>query len=165
MSLLGTGFIYETAIRRCDGSVERAVDHNLLPEEAVGFVAGLIRATEVPTGSWYIGLFEGNYAPDATVTAATVAALATECTAYSEATRPAWNHAYDSGVIDSLNAKASFTFPTAKRIYGAFIVSTSTKGGTGGKLLSIARFDTPKDIGAGEVFDVAAALTLIPTSL
>ncbi len=165
MSLLGKGFTYHTTIRRADGTLEQASDHNLLPTEAVDFVAGLLRGTEQPVTNWYIGLFEGNYVPDAAVTAATLAALATECISYSETTRPGWSISYAGGVLDSLNAKASFTFPAAKRVYGAFLVSTSTKGGVGGKLLSIARFDTPKDIGAGEAFDVAASLTLIPTAL
>lgn len=165
MSLLGTGLEYVTEIHRRDGRIERSVDHNLLPQESVDFVAGLLRGTEAPVATWYVGLFEGNYVPDDAITAATVASLATECVAYSESTRQPWNHAYTDGVIDSLNSLATFTFPVAKRIYGAFIVSTSTKGGAGGRLLSIARFDTPKDVAAGEPLTVGAGLTLIPTTL
>lgn len=165
-SLLGTGFTYTTEIQRHDGRVERAEDHNLLPQEAIDFVAGLLRGSEAAIGNWYVGLFESNTVPDAAFKAADLPSLLTECTAYDEATRPAWTHSYDGkAVIDSLGNKATFTFNQAKRIYGAFIVSTSTKGGSGGRLLSIARFASPKDIDAGEPFTLAAGLTLIPTSL
>lgn len=163
-SILGHGFQYTGEILRLDGSRESFTDHNLLPQVAVDHIAGLIRGSTSPIANWYVGLFEANYVPVSTVTAADLTAI--ECTTYSEATRPAWVESYDgSAVIDSLANKATFTFTASKRIYGAFLVSTSTKGGNTGTLLSIARFSQPKDIDAGEVFTVAAGLTLIPTSL
>lgn len=163
-SILGHGFQYSGEIVRLDGSREAFTDHNLLPQVAVDHIAGLIRGSASPIATWYVGLFEANYVPVAGVTAADLPAI--ESSAYSEATRPAWTNVYDgSAVIDSLASKATFTFNASKRIYGAFLVSTSTKGGSTGTLLSIARFASPKDIDAGEVFTVAAGLTLIPTSL
>lgn len=165
-SILGTGFQYHTEIHRLDGSVESAVDHNLLPQEAVTFIAGLLRNTEAPIGTWYIGLFEGNYVPDKNATAAILQSTIVECTAYTEGTRPEWTHAFDgNSLIDNLNARATFTFNADKRVYGAFLISASGKGGTTGRLLSIARFSQPKDISAGEPFTVAAGITLIPTDL
>jgi hypothetical protein len=165
-SILGTGFRYDTEIIKPDGRIIADVDFNLLPQVAVDHIAGLLRGTASPIGSWYIGLFEGNYVPTSGVTAADLPATVVECTAYSEAARPAWTHAYDGvSVIDSLAAKAAFTFTSSKRVYGAFIISSATKGGNTGTLLSIARFNSPKDIDAGEVFTVAAGITLIPTSL
>lgn len=165
-SLLGAGFAYATEIHRRDGTIERAVDHNLLPQESVDFIAGLLRGTAAPIGTWYVGLFEGNYVPVSGAKASDLPSVIVECTAYSEGARPEWVHSYDgAAVIDSLNNKATFTFSSAKRVYGAFIISTSTKGGNTGLILSIARFSSPKDIEAGEPFTVAAGLTLIPTEL
>lgn len=138
----------------------------MISQESVDFIAGLIRATQAPTGSWYVGLFENNYVPDSTSAAADIPATIVECTAYSGATRPAWTHAYDGvSSIDNLAAKAQFTFSANKRLYGAFVISTSTKGSGSGKLLHIARFATPIDVVSGEVFSCAAILPLIPTSL
>ncbi|MNC23118.1 hypothetical protein D3C75_711330 [compost metagenome] len=165
-SILGTGFRYDTEIIKPDGRVIADVDFNLLPQVSIDHIAGLIRGTASPIGSWYVGLFEGNYVPTSGVTSADLPATAVECTAYSESARPAWTNAYDGvSVIDSLAAKATFTLTIAKRVYGAFLVSAATKGGNTGLILSIARFASPKDIDAGEVFTVAAGLTLIPTSL
>lgn len=163
-SILGHGFQYHGEIVRLDGSREAFVDHNLLPQVAVDHIAGLIRGTVSTIGTWYVGLFEANYVPVSGATAADLPAI--ECVTYSEATRPEWVEAYDGvSVIDSLASKATFTFTASKRVYGAFLVSASTKGGNTGTLLSIARFSQPKDIDSGEVFTVAAGLTLIPTSL
>lgn len=138
----------------------------MIPEESIDFIAGLIRATEAPNGTWYVGLFENNYVPDSASKAADIPATIVECTAYSEAARPAWNHAYDgTSVLDNLASKAQFTFSANKRLYGAFVISTSTKGAGSGRLLQIARFATPIDVVSGEVFSCAAILPLISTSL
>ena len=138
----------------------------MTPQESIDFVAGLIRGTATPNATWYVGLFENNYVPDSTSSAAMIPATIVECTAYSEATRPVWNAAYDGVTnLDNLASKAQFTFTAAKRVYGAFVVSTSAKGSSSGRLLYIARFSSPKDVSAGEVFNVAAVFPLIPTSL
>lgn len=138
----------------------------MTPQPSIDFVAGLIRGTVAPNATWYVGLFENNYVPDSTSKAADIPATIVECTAYSEATRPVWNVAYDGVTnLDNLASKAQFTFTSAKRVYGAFVASTSAKGSGSGLILYIARFASPKDVSAGEVFNVAAVFPLIPTSL
>src|SRR5574343_2039022 len=95
MSIFGSGFVYESTIFRRDGSVEEATDSNLLPKEAVTFLAGLVRGTVSPINKWYLGLFESNTAPDKEFTAAELQKLLTECQAYDEAGRPEWLHDFD----------------------------------------------------------------------
>ncbi len=90
---------------------------------------------------WYVGIFAGNYTPVSSLTAATVAANATESVAYDEATRPEWECAAASGQqITNTANKATFTMNDGATIYGAFLISNNEKGGTGGVLFAASRF-------------------------
>lgn len=101
--------------------------------------------TQITT--WYLGLFEGNYTPVATVTAATITSASTECTAYDEATRVAFDEAAASSQsITNSASKATFTFNATKTIYGAFLASASAKSATTGTLFSAARFSSSKAV-------------------
>lgn len=168
-SVIGHGLKYGLYIRNAAGVwvQDGPPVQNLIPQAGVDHVAGLIRGSgPTPISSWYMGLFENNYVPTSGVTAADLPGVVGECTAYNEATRPAWNHQYDGvSVIDNTLDLATFTMNADKRIYGAFIVSVSVKGGNTGLLFSIARFDTPRDLTAGTEFGVGGLLTLIPTTL
>lgn len=163
-SILGTGLRYDFEIKYPDGRIEKFSEFNLLPQVAINHIASLIRgAGATPISSWFMGIFENNYVPTNAVTAADLPGVVGECVAYSEAARPAWTHSYNgAGVIDNLAAKAVFTMTSDKNLYGGFIVSTSTKGGNTGLLLSIARFSTVKVVPTGAELTVSATLTLTP---
>jgi len=164
-SILGTGFRYTCEATLPSGEVLVFEDTNLLPQVSINHIAGLIQASTTPIGGWYVGLFEGNYTPTNTTTAADLPTNAGECVAYSAATRPTWDDVYDGvSVISNAASKAVFTMNADKRVYGAFIVSASTKGSGSGLLLSIARFTVPRDLPAGTEFAVTAGLTLVPTT-
>lgn len=122
-------------------------DHNLVVNEGLNSLLGIMFHGDSQIGTWYIGLFEGNYTPLATVTAATITAVSTECTAYDEATRVEYNEAAAAAqsITNSAN-KATFTFNATKTIYGAFLVSASAKSATSGTLFSAARFATSKAV-------------------
>ena len=110
--------------------------------------------------SWYIGLFEGNYTPAASVTAATITGLSTECTAYASGTRPVWTTVTSNAQsLTNGASRASFVFNATKSIYGAFLVSSSTKSGTTGTLFSAARFTTAKAVDSGDELLVTYVLT------
>lgn len=165
-SVLGSGLVYrvETVV---DGIVvDVSYEHNIMPQQSIDHIAGMIRGSgATPISSWYLGLFENNYVPDASVTAADLQLTVGESQAYSETARPDWINAYDgTGFIGNTGGPAEFTMNATKNIYGAFIVSNATKGGTAGILLSIARFATVKAVDAGTVLRVTAGLTLTPTS-
>lgn len=114
--------------------------------------------TQVAT--WYIGLFEGNYTPVATVTAATIASASTETTAYASATRVEYVEAASSSqVTTNAASRASFVFNATKTIYGGFLVSSSTKGGTGGTLFAAVRFATAKNVESGDEMLITYAHT------
>ena len=46
--------------------------HNLVVNEGLDYLLDVMFHGVSPAGTWYIGLFEGNYTPVATVTAATI---------------------------------------------------------------------------------------------
>lgn len=166
MSILGTGLIYKVETLKDGAVVDVSYERNILPQQSVDHIASLIRGGgATPISSWYLGLFESNYVPDSSVTAADLQATVGESTAYDEANRQDWTNAYDGvGFIGNASNVAEFTMNASKTIYGAFIVSNATKGGTAGILLSIARFSTAKVVESGSVLRITAGLTLTPTN-
>lgn len=124
---------------------------NLVVNEGLDHVLNTVFHGGTPVGTWYLGLFEGNYTPIATVTGATIAAASTESTSYDEATRQEYNEGASSAqsITNSAN-KATFTINATKTIYGAFLASNSTKGSTSGTLFSAARFAAAKSVVASD---------------
>lgn len=108
--------------------------------------------------NWYIGLFEGDYTPTGAETAANIATLATECTSFSQATRPqAVFGAPAAGSTDNAAGLSTWTFTANKTIYGAFLISSNVKAGTGGKNMVAVRFPNPRTVEAGESMGLFAA--------
>lgn len=122
-------------------------DPNLVVNEGLNSLLGVYFHGDTQITTWYIGVFEGNYTPVATVTAATITAASTESTAYDESVRQTYDEAAASSQsITNSASKATFTFNATKTIYGAFLVSVSTKSGTTGTLFSAAKFSTSKAV-------------------
>lgn len=97
--------------------------------------------------AWYVAIFEGNYTPVATLTAATFPAAATESTAYDEATRVLWVDAGASAQqITNSASKATFTINATKTIYGAALVSASAKSATTGVCFAASRFSVARAV-------------------
>lgn len=159
---VGTTYLVEH-IRRGE-VIGRETVHNLVPIEGLNHIAGVVvkQATQVP--AWYIGIFEGNYAPVPGDTAATFPTAAVECLSYAPSTRPAFTvGTVAGGSADNTASRAEFTFTAAKTIYGAFLAPVATKGGVTGPLLSAARFAEPKTVAVDDVLRVTA--TFEATSL
>lgn len=141
-----------------DGQIIRAgeiIDEftcpNIVVNEGLNSLLGVYFNAATQITQWYCAPFEGNYTPVAGVTAATITSASTECTAYDEATRVAYNEAAPaSQSITNSASKATFTFNATKTIYGAFLISNNTKSGTTGTLFSAARFGTSKNVVAAD---------------
>lgn len=122
---------------------------NLVVNQGLNHILGVEfnGQTQVSAASWFLGLFQGNYTPVPTDTAATLPGNATECSSYTSATRPLWQGAAPSGqsITNSANP-AVFTFNAGVTVYGAFMVSSSTIGGTSGVLFAAAQFAAPKAV-------------------
>lgn len=138
---------YDCELVRDGKVIDRWSDHNLIVNEGLNHILNVELHGDTQITTWYIAPFEGNYTPVATVTAATITAAATECTAYDETTRVAYNEAAASSqsMTNSAN-KATFTFNATKTIYGAFLVSAVAKSATTGTLFSAARFSSSKSV-------------------
>lgn len=93
---------------------------------------------------WALGLID-NSGFTALAAADTMASHAgwTEFTGYSEANRVAWNPAAASSKSISNSTSRDFTMSSAGTIYGAFLASDNTKGGTTGILWATAAFASP----------------------
>lgn len=141
------GGIFSGEIIRAGKVIDKFEDHNLVVNEGLNHILSAIFNAVTPLTSWYLGVYEGNYTPVASVTAATLPAAATECTAYAAATRPQ----FIASTVASQNtnntaSRASFVFNATKSLYGTFLTSDSAKNGVAGKLMSATRFATVKNV-------------------
>ena len=135
---------------------------NLIPQQAIDYVAGTFDGNGSIITNWYVGLFKNGFTPVAGTTAAQLPTTVGEFVGYSEAARPAWNAVYDNlSRLDNQATVAEFTLTQDTTLYGAFIVSNSTKGGGSGTLLSIARFPSPKQMENGSTFKVRAGIDIV----
>jgi hypothetical protein len=150
--LLKIGGFFELECRDQCGNLKWSERiHNLITNEGLDHTLNILLhgATQITT--WYCTLFESNTTILATHTYAVPGY--TECTAYDEATRPAYNEAAASSQsITNSSNKAVFTISGTKTIYGAAIVgggsAATTKGDTagGGTLLCAKQFSTPRSV-------------------
>jgi len=142
---------YNGQIIRDGKVIEEFEDPNLVVNEGLNSLLNIYFAAATQITTWYVGVFEGNYTPVATVTAATITSASTESTAYASLTRPEYTEAAASSqsITNSAN-RASFVFNATKTIYGAFLVSASAKSATTGTLFSAARFSSSKNVESGD---------------
>lgn len=112
------------------------------------------------TAAWYVGL-KGTGNVVAGDTAASHAGWS-EVTAYSEGARQALTlGTAAAGSIDNTASKAVFTIDTnGTDVYGFFVISNSTKGGTSGVLYGGANFGTARTgLQSGDTLTVTVTLT------
>jgi len=155
------GFRYLVEVLKGGEVVESEWISNLVPTEGLNhFLTTEFKGTS-QVGTWYIGIYEGNYTPSAGVTAATLPAAATESTAYAETTRVAFvPGTVAAGALDNSASRAEFTMNATKTIYGGFMSSSSAKGATTGVLVSAVKFSSPKVLDSGSVLRITAGFTL-----
>ena len=148
MAVQGT---YHLELRRANGDVEFFSEGNLIVDEGLDETLDVMFGGAGQATTWYLGVFAGNYTPVAGVAAATIAAAATESSDYAAGTRPEWQDAAAASQSKTNSAnRASFVFNATTTIYGAFLVSSNVKQGTGGVLFSASRFSTAKAVDSGD---------------
>lgn len=158
------GFRYLVEVVKDGQVIDSEVVDNLIPVEGINHILNVVMNAGSPVTTWYLGLYEGNYTPQTTDTAATLPAAATECTAYSNATRWALiTGSAAAGVVDNSANKTEFTFTADKTVYGGFISSVSGKGATSGVLVSVVKFASAKVMTTGAVLRVTAGLSITST--
>ena len=165
--LLGAGInaipmgVFDVDHRRGGDLIARVAGSNIIPTEGLNHILSAVVAGGSQVLTWYMALFEGNVTPGASLTAATFTATTTECTAYDEATRVAFQGgAAASGVIDNAANRALFTMNATKTVYGGALLSASAKSATTGTLLAAARFATPRNVVDDDELSCRYTLTL-----
>lgn len=144
---LVAGGIFTGQIVRDGQIIDEFDTPNLVVDQGLNHLLDVTFHGITQIGTWYLGVFEGNYTPVAGLTAATIAGAATETTAYDETTRPVYNEAAAAAKVTTNSAnKATFTFNATKTLYGAFLISDNTKAGTSGTLMAAAKFAAPKGV-------------------
>ena len=142
---------YEFKLLDPDGKLIREWElDNLVVNQGLNDLLNVYLNSGSQKTQWYVGLFQGNYAPSLTDTASNWAANATEASNYTSATRPVWTPAAASAQsITNSASPASFTFNANITLYGIALVSNNVIGGTGGTLFSEAAFAAPQPVTNG----------------
>lgn len=143
---------YTGRIIRANGDIEDFDVKNICTTQGLVSLLNTYFAGSGAITNWYLGLFQNNYTPVGSDTAATFNANASEFTGYSGGARPAFSPATATSTPSSNNSAspATFTFTSGATIYGAFLASTATLGGSGGILFSAAQFGSSKNVSSGD---------------
>jgi hypothetical protein len=103
--------------------------------------------------NWYCGL-KGSGTPVAGDTMSSHASWS-ENTTYSNSTRPALTPGtIASGQFDNVSSPASFNINGTTTVYGVFLTTDNTKGGTSGTLYSAGDFASPQNLVNGNILSV-----------
>lgn len=138
-------------ITRQGAVIDEFESPNLVVNEGLNALLDIMFHGVSQITTWYCGVFEGNYTPVSTVTAATITSASTECTTYASSTRPVYDEAAASGQsITNSASRASFVFNATKTIYGAFLISASAKSATSGTLFAASQFGAAKSVTSGD---------------
>lgn len=104
-------------------------------------------------GTWYIGVYKGNYAPIGTDTAATFPGNAQESNSYGQV-RSQFQAAEANQSANNNASPAVFTFTAADTIYGAFLISSQAVGSAQGVLFSAVSFGTARAVIANDQLSI-----------
>lgn len=138
----------------------KEVKHNLVVNEGLDDVLDVVFKGGTAVTTWYIAIFSSDSTPAAGWTYATP--TYTEFTNYDESTREEWvEGSISSQSLDNSGTPAEFTCTSGTNtIYGASMVSVSTKGDVagGGVMFSAARFSSSRPFNAAEVLKIVVTV-------
>ena len=156
------GFVYTIEEIRDGAVVHTETVHNILPTQGVNHMLDVLAKGGTQVETWYLMLYENDYAPVATDTAATFSTVAGESTAYVNATRHeiVFGNVV-GGSLSNVDTRIEVEFTAARTIRGGAIVSTAAKGSTAGILLSAVRFSSPRQVDANTVLRVTAGIQIV----
>ncbi len=154
------GGYFDVVCKDPDGKVKwRERTHNIVTNVGLNHILDVIFHGTSAISPWYVGIKNAGSVA-AGDTAASHAGW-TENENYDEATRQEYEEAAASGqsITNSAN-KATFTIDTdSQTIAGAFLDSTSTKGGTAGILVCAADFASSKSADDNDTLEVTYTIS------
>jgi len=166
-AVLDIGTWWEFEHFRCGRKIDEWANGNVTTTEGLNAFLNIMFHDVAKKAKWYITIFEDNYTP---LVGNTYAAPGfTECTAYTEATRPEYVTVDATALVMTNTAsKATFTINGTKTIYGAALVggdaaNTSAKSDTGtvgSVLFASSKFSLSKSVVATDVLLITCSITL-----
>jgi hypothetical protein len=169
-TLIKAGFVYRWQHLREGRIIDEWDDHNIMPTVGQNYMLGAAFAAVSPVTTWYLGLFTSSvYVPALGDTMSTIIASATEFASYSGSVRLTFTpDAIAGGVLQNASAPGAFTVAglgvgVTATIYGAFMTSSSVRGGSTGTLASSVKFTTAKTVVDTDILRVIAGMTLTST--
>lgn len=152
---------------RINGGEWQFAGKNLVVNEGLEYILNVALGNTAKPDGIYLALFSGTSTPLATWSANDFASKSSEITSQSEgydaATRQAWTpSAAVVNVIDNYAAATSLTMKSASSVTvrGAALLTDNERGGTGGKLLSVAKYANSREFQEDDTYEVGYRLTL-----
>jgi hypothetical protein len=153
-------FLHGVMVSTINGK-DPQVDPNIIPTEGLNYMldVGVHDATKVST--WYTALFNANTTPQDTLTGVNFATQQTEYTGYAETARVTYVEAAASaGATSNTASRAEFTIVTPTTVYGAALLSSSTKGDNTGKILACSKFSAGRSVILDDLLQILYSLSL-----
>lgn len=152
---------------RVNGGEWEKEGDNLITTEGLAHILNVALGAAAKPAGYYLALFSGSASPAANWTAGSFAATANEITSMSEgytaATRPVWTPGVaTTGQIDNMTTVASVTIATASalNVTGAALLTNSTRGGTGGVLVSASKYAAARTFQNNDTYEIGYRLNL-----
>lgn len=144
--------------------IDTQISENIVVDEGLTHILDVALSGGSQDTTWFVGIFKNNYTPVAGNVASTFAdaGVAGEATTeIDETTRPAWTEAgVTSKTITNSASPATFTANTTVSIYGAFLISDNTLGGTTGTLMAASKFSSVRNLLSTDVLNITYTLTI-----
>jgi hypothetical protein len=163
-SVIAQGF-YVEGVRGQPASYRR--HKNLIVTEGINHILDVYFGATSKASAFYLAPFSGSATPAASWNASNFASNATEITStsegYEETTRQQASFGTAaSGAIDNYASKAAFTIATASQltVKGLGLLTTNTRGGTSGKLVSAVKFSVDRVLNDGDIWEAGYQATL-----
>lgn len=139
---------------------------NLLTTQGRNHILDVVLHAGTQVTTWYMAPYSNATDPLITWTAANFDSNANEETNYTQASRPEWDETAASAGVITTTARGTITADTGgiAAMNGTGLLSSSTKGGTSGTLLSATRYAAAVALPEGDSYDLGYQATLIDTS-
>lgn len=140
---------------------------NLVTDEGLTHLLNVALGNTPKPNGYFITLFGASATPQASWNAQNFSATASEIVSMSEgyasATRPKWTAQNTStNSIDNMQSAARFEIKTDSTltVQGAALLTSSTKGGTDGVLVSAIKFNAPRVFQNGDTYELGYRISL-----
>lgn len=137
---------------------------NIVVNEGLDYILDAALSGGAQTTTFYVGIYKNNYTPIATNVMATFAGsgVANEViTEIDEAVRQSWTDAgVTSRTVTNSASPAVFTANATVAVYGAFLSTNNTLGGTTGKLVAATRFSAVRNLEDTDTLNVTYTFTI-----